>query len=113
MFDIDDVLTLTALLPVVTMDTHTRTQTNTHTHMQGSCSNNLQDAALHSCALCGRQCIQWAQLFWSTQAESRRGGERERGVFDKSMSNRRSSWAVQWQSTIGISLCGLRACTLL
>lgn len=34
MFDIDDVLTLTALLPVVTMDmdTHTRTQTNTHTH---------------------------------------------------------------------------------
>lgn len=113
MFDIDDVLTLTALLPVVTMDTHTRTQTNTHTHTcKGVAATTCKTLHCTVVRCVGANAYNGHSYFGQLKqkAEER---ERERGVFDKSMSNRRSSWAVQWQSTIGISLCGLRACTLL
>lgn len=118
MFDIDDVLTLTALLPVVTMDTHKHSHIYSHTHTHTH-TRELQQQLVSHCA--AQLCAVWAPMHtmgtailvnssrkqrrWKRKA--RREGERERGVldvFDKSMSNRRSSWAVQWQSPIGISL---------
>lgn len=79
MFDIDDVLTLTALLPVVTMDTHTRTQTNTHTHTH---ARELQQQLARRCT--AQLCAVWAPMHTmgtailvNSSRKQKRGRERE------------------------------------
>lgn len=79
MFDIDDVLTLTALLPVVT-HTHALKQIHTHTH-----ARELQQQLARRCT--AQLCAVWAPMHTmgtailvNSSRKQKRGRERERGV---------------------------------